>query len=526
MEYRKIFTDEYLGKIFYYCLKKTGNEQDAEDLASEISIEVLSSLARGNSPDNFGAWVWSIAKNRYARWAKSKYYSRGSETLDISEIDDVADEEKGTEEAYLQQEATETLRRELAFIRSEYRRILVAYYFEGKSVTLISKELGVPLGTVMTRLQNGRKILKEGMNMARTFGIRSYKPEEVRFINNGGISASGQPWTALEHLSYKNIFLEVYNNPKSAQELSLELGIALPYMEDDLRYLTKQTFLENIKDKYETSFSIIGGEAQRRAFEANSETVAPLTKLLEERLDFINETGEKHGNRYYGPYQTYEEAKWTLLPYSFRNLFSSVCKYRLASLPVRPDGGGWEIVGYQTVDFTLPNCVEFNISRRINECIFGEFRFKYDGMFGTLPYWLTDGEIKALSHAVKGMACEADEDEIEKLIRYGYVDADSLRPTVAVFDEKDKVAFTAAEYRKLMHLETDIKEILRDSYRKTVDIMKKEMPKKFFESPNQFNSVLGSLAINNDYICSCAVQDGFLRYDEDMKRTVGNFMLV
>ena len=77
-----------------------------------------------------------------------------------------------------------------------------------------------------------------------------------------------------------------------------------------------------------------------------------------------------------------------------------------------------------------------------------------------------------------------------------------------------------------MHLETDIKEILRDSYRKTVDIMKKEMPKKFFELPNQFNSVLGSLAINNDYICSCAVKDGFLRYDEDMKRTVGNFMLV
>ena len=521
MSYTEIFAREYFGKVFYFCLKKTGNEQDAEELASDIGYEVISSLKKGAKPENFGAWVWAVANNVWAKWAKKKYYSHNAS-------EETEESARDAESEFLLAEDLRLLRRELAFIRSDYREILLEHYFGGKSVSVISRELGIPLGTVMTKLQNGRKILKEGMNMAREFGIRSYSPEEVRFTNSGGMSRNGQPWEALSHLMYKNIFLEVYNNPKTAEELSLELGVALPYMEDDLKYLTKQTFLECNKGKYETNFCIIGREAQRQADAAARESTALLTKLLEERTDYINDVALNHGNAYYGKYQTYEEAKWTLLMYAFKNMFDNVCKYKKCSSPVRPDGGAWEIVGYQTIDFDLPNFVEFNISKRIKNAFFGMFRFKYEGIFGKIPYWLSESEIRALALFVRGHAEVAETEELEKLKKYGYIREKygKAEPALLIFDEKEKIEFCDKEKRRLEKLDEEIYDLLKSAQEKTLAIMRVEMPRKFFEAPRQYNHVLGCLSINNNYICEQALRDGYLKYDARTSQTIGNFIFI
>ena len=45
---------------------------------------------------------------------------------------------------------------------------------------------------------------------------------------------------------YTNIFLEIYQNPQTAEQLSLELGIALPYMEDELAFLCREELLKKM----------------------------------------------------------------------------------------------------------------------------------------------------------------------------------------------------------------------------------------------------------------------------------------
>ncbi|MBE6540504.1 MAG: sigma-70 family RNA polymerase sigma factor [Ruminococcaceae bacterium] len=83
MEQRYIdaLTNEYMSRIYYFCLKKTGNSIEAENLTSDILVNVLSSLNRGNIPVNFRGWVWQIARNRYCLWAaKSTQKQAGSST--------------------------------------------------------------------------------------------------------------------------------------------------------------------------------------------------------------------------------------------------------------------------------------------------------------------------------------------------------------------------------------------------------------------------------------------------------------
>ena len=69
MTREEYFCKEFVEKIYYFCLKKTGNVQEAEDLSSEIAVEILTALGKGTIPAHFEAWVWTIARNRYAKWA-------------------------------------------------------------------------------------------------------------------------------------------------------------------------------------------------------------------------------------------------------------------------------------------------------------------------------------------------------------------------------------------------------------------------------------------------------------------------
>lgn len=72
----------------------------------------------------------------------------------------------------IKREQLSLLRRELAFIRSDHRDIVVAYYIENKSIRDIAAAHSLSVSAVQQRLHRARVILKEGMDMAREFGVK------------------------------------------------------------------------------------------------------------------------------------------------------------------------------------------------------------------------------------------------------------------------------------------------------------------------------------------------------------------
>ena len=259
----ELYGQEYMGKIFYYCLRKTGDSHEAEDLASDITLQVLTALHEGVDILNFPAWVWQIARNRYALWAKTRH--RRGEQDSFIDPDDPETENiltaggyntsPSVAEEYAHNEEMAFLRRELAFLGRDYREIVVAYYIEDRSVGDIARALGQPEGTVKSRLFRSRNLLKEGMKMAREFGPKSYKPEEVRFASSGG-QASGLPHSAVQRMLPKNILLEASNNPSTAEELSVAVGVAMPYMEEEISALVDAGLLKAVGNRYVTNFFI------------------------------------------------------------------------------------------------------------------------------------------------------------------------------------------------------------------------------------------------------------------------------
>ena len=347
------YGQEYMGKIFYYCLRKTGDSHEAEELASDITYQILTALHEGVDVLNFPAWVWQIARNRYALWAKTRH--RRGEYESFIDPDDPETENLLTAggyntspsvaDEYAHDEEMAVLRRELAFLGRDYREVVVAYYIEDRSVGDIARALGQPEGTVKSRLFRSRNLLKEGMNMAREFGSKSYKPEEVRFEATGR-QDSGLPWSAVQRMLPKNILLEASNNPSTAEELSVAVGVAMPYMEEEIAALVDAGLLKEVGNRYVTNFYIMSRDLQV----AVRNEITLLTRDWAERYDELMDKSIPIYRKgcFVPSSMTDGELKW-FLALSLLDECIMACKGYTLDFPVKhphPDDT-WGFVGYE-----------------------------------------------------------------------------------------------------------------------------------------------------------------------------------
>lgn len=218
------FIEENMKTIFAYSLSRCSNKDEAEDLASEIILAILSSADKIRNEDAFFGYVWKIAANTYKKFLrkKNKYI--------FSELnEDIADSMDLTEDVMLQNELN-ILRRELAILSKEYRECVLAYYIEGLSCKETSEKLGISLDMVKYYLFKTRKILKEGISMEREFGEKSYNPAKFKFhtIFSGAIN-----WEYINMFSRKlpgQILLSAYYTPMTIRELAKKSWQQLLYM--------------------------------------------------------------------------------------------------------------------------------------------------------------------------------------------------------------------------------------------------------------------------------------------------------
>ena len=69
-------------KIFFYALRHTGNESEAEDLAQDIMLAILSSYKNLRNDDALYGFIWRVAQNQCRLWARKKSRSAATVSLD------------------------------------------------------------------------------------------------------------------------------------------------------------------------------------------------------------------------------------------------------------------------------------------------------------------------------------------------------------------------------------------------------------------------------------------------------------
>ena len=248
------FDQSYIEKTYLFARARTNSVADAQDLAQDILTEVLNALQKGAQPKHFSAWFWTIARRRYARFVEQERLYRLSGQIFPSQQDcsDIA----LLQERLAKDDALKIIYRELSLLTKIYREIVILHYIEGKTVTQIATELKIPAGTVKRRLHDARLIIRRGVKkMNRLTGKRSFRPDKLM------LSASGSPgkaWPYLRRQLPKNILSIAAQRPATVDELCAEIGLARPYMEEEVELLEEITLLRKVsKSAYQTDFIIL-----------------------------------------------------------------------------------------------------------------------------------------------------------------------------------------------------------------------------------------------------------------------------
>jgi len=240
--------------IFSYCMAKTPTREEAEDLSQDILCELLKSAQNIRDEGAFYAFMWGVAGNVYKQWYRKKLRNT------VSVLTEEMAEELPEEESLFEDDGSDLclLRRELTLLSEKYRKATILYYMEGRSCPEIASALDISESMVKYLLFKSRKILKEGMNMERNLGELSYNPKSLIPMYSGqGPNRFGQ---FMQNKIRQNILSACYNDALTVQQISLETGIPLPYLDDEMKELEEKKIIIREGKHYKSNVIIITSE--------------------------------------------------------------------------------------------------------------------------------------------------------------------------------------------------------------------------------------------------------------------------
>lgn len=279
------FVEENLKTIFAYALSRVSSKDDAEDLTNDIALHILQNADKIKNADSFYGYIWGIAANTYKKFMRKK-----SRTL-FEEIDENEADEADLTEELLAREDVLSLHREIALLSKEYRECTIAYYFDELSCSEISKKLNISLEMVKYYLFKTRKILKEGISMEREFGEKSFNPAPFDFVTIFSGKFNREYHSLFSRKLPGQILLAAYYTPMTVRELTIELGVASVYLEDEISLLEKYNLITKLPSgKYQTNLVIFTDSyidefhrsAQKFAIPALCEIISNLRGKLEQ----------------------------------------------------------------------------------------------------------------------------------------------------------------------------------------------------------------------------------------------------
>jgi RNA polymerase sigma-70 factor (ECF subfamily) len=158
----------HLDAAYAFARWLTHDEAGAEDAVQEACLRAYRFFEsqHGASPR---AWFMAIVRNACLDWIRA-HRRKGEEPYDedVHGGEAVAD---APEAAAIRASDARWLHRCIAGLPREYREVLVLRELEELSYREISAVVGVPLGTVMSRLARGRDLLQERLSRTRTRSV-------------------------------------------------------------------------------------------------------------------------------------------------------------------------------------------------------------------------------------------------------------------------------------------------------------------------------------------------------------------
>jgi RNA polymerase sigma-70 factor, ECF subfamily len=152
-------------RIYSYICRMTHDAPDAEDLTQEVFIRAYQSISRFRADAAVDTWLYRIATNLVIdRFRREKRAPQQWEPLEEDDdlVGSLPDLDRGSDPEATAQlgELQRQVRKAVGTLPAKLRGAIVLHDIEGLSYEEVAEALGCPVGTVKSRLFNGRILLR------------------------------------------------------------------------------------------------------------------------------------------------------------------------------------------------------------------------------------------------------------------------------------------------------------------------------------------------------------------------------
>ncbi len=354
---------------------------------------------------------------------------------------------------------------------------------------------------------------------------------------SGSEGGNGEPFSVMGDLLSKNILLAAYDTPQTAEELAIETGVAMPYVQERLDRLVSATLMTKTGNRYATAFYIVSEEVQKKGAALTEERTKALTEKLIGFIELETKFHEANGSIWHEGYQSYEDMKWAMLMFAVddhcdkandRSLYLQETDMRAAesdfsdSHTVRPNGGRWDVIGYVNCEFDRPQPAFVGMHgcnhdfEEPDNPRFWQYKFLYHNIYAFTPNFLTLAEGVALQRIARGE--EMPEGHLcRRLAEYGYLrkDGEKYVPTFYVKAGKKVKPFTEAQQAELDTCSEDIKNEILALRRTFANAIIEDTPSHLLRDPRAVNFAISTAGTElRGPVLEEALRQGYLTYED------------
>jgi RNA polymerase sigma-70 factor (ECF subfamily) len=179
----------FLDSLYNMAYRLTRNAEDAQDLVQETFFKAYKHYDKFEAGTNLKAWLFRIMKNSFINTYRKKQnqppqsaFSDIEESFENLVTEDPGRQIKNPEQEILDSILDEDVQKAIDSLNEDYRMVIHLVDLEGFSYKEAAEILEVPVGTVMSRLYRGRRMLEEVLlDYAQAHGyLRDAEPSKMR----------------------------------------------------------------------------------------------------------------------------------------------------------------------------------------------------------------------------------------------------------------------------------------------------------------------------------------------------------
>ena len=165
------FNDEilpHLDALYYFAMKLTANNDDAEDLVQDTIVKAFRFFSSYEKGTNAKGWLFRILKNSYIN--NYRKISKQPQNVDYDEIEPFYESIRSDQSSTTDMEANmygemmdDDVTSALGRLPEDFRTVVLLCDIEGFTYEEIANMLDVPIGTIRSRLHRGRNLLKTAL---------------------------------------------------------------------------------------------------------------------------------------------------------------------------------------------------------------------------------------------------------------------------------------------------------------------------------------------------------------------------